>query len=156
MANLINLYAESGANIIGDDSQPTLTISNTGGGVALAVQGIAITSAASIDILNIGTANVSIANVRTITSTASNEHILSLTRTVVGTYSVAALVLPVASVASGPAIQLAGSAFVSAVSLIFAAGAGWAGMGAIRVRRTDNSFGWIPVLPDAQVTAGVF
>lgn len=57
------------------------------------------------------------------------------------------------STASVPVLKLGGNSFVSAVSLIFAAGAGWAGMGAIRVARTDGTFGWIPVLPDAQVTA---
>lgn len=57
------------------------------------------------------------------------------------------------STASGAVLNLAGKSFVSAVSLIFAAGSGWAGMGAIRVVRTDGTFGWIPVLPAAQVTA---
>lgn len=59
------------------------------------------------------------------------------------------------STASGAVLNLGGKAFVSAVSLIFAASANWAGMGAIRVVKTDGTFGWIPVLPDGQVTAAV-
>ena len=115
MANLVNLYAESGASLVGDDTEATLTLTNTGAGA-----------------------------------------VLNLTRTNAGNYSIAALSLPGSSVASGAVIQLSSTAFTSAVSLIFAAGANWAGMGAIRVRRPDNSFGWIPVLPDGQVTGAVF
>ncbi len=56
--------------------------------------------------------------------------------------------------ASVPVFQLQANAFVSAVSLIFAASANWAGMGAIRVQQSNGtSYGWIPVLPDGQVTA---
>lgn len=78
---------------------------------------------------------------------------LRLSNTPTGNSSVGVLELGIGSVASAAAVGLVGGAFTSAVSLIFAAGAGWAGMGAIRVARTDGTFGWIPVLPDAQVTA---
>lgn len=57
------------------------------------------------------------------------------------------------SIASGAVLNLSGKSFVSAVSLVFAASANWAGMGAIRVVKTDGTFGWIPVLPNAVVTA---
>ena len=57
------------------------------------------------------------------------------------------------STASVAVLQLGGTSFVSAVSIVFAASANWAGMGAIRVARTDGTFGWVPVLPDAVVTA---
>lgn len=78
---------------------------------------------------------------------------LRLHNTPAANNSIAVLELGTGSVASGAAIGLVQGAFVSAVSLIFAAGTGWAGMGAIRVARTDGTFGWIPVLPDGQVTA---
>jgi len=110
MAQVRNIDAESGANMIGDDVSPTLSFSNTTG-PALEVVG----------------------------STAANATLSGLKLT--------------QSVASGAVLQLGGKSFVSAVSLIFAAGSGWAGMGAIRVVRTDGTFGWIPVLPAAQVTA---
>ncbi len=59
-----------------------------------------------------------------------------------------------ASGASVPIFQLNANSFVSAVSLIFAASANWAGMGAIRVQLSDGiTYGWIPVLPNGQVTA---
>lgn len=78
---------------------------------------------------------------------------LKLTNTPAANATLAVLELSTGSTASGAVIGLSGGAFVSAVSLIFAAGANWAGMGAIRVVRTDGTFGWIPVLPDGQVTA---
>lgn len=40
MADLINLYAESGRNIIGDDSTPTLELQNTSTGDALKLKGV--------------------------------------------------------------------------------------------------------------------
>lgn len=110
MANKINIDAETGANMIGDDSSPTLSFENTVG-PALEVKG----------------------------ATSANATLSGLRLT--------------QSIASGAVINLAGKSFVSAVSIIFAAGSGWAGMGAIRVVRTDGTFGWIPVLPAAQVTA---
>ena len=78
---------------------------------------------------------------------------MRLDKTPSANHSVAVLELGIGSVASAAAIGLVGGAYTSAVSLIFAAGANWAGMGAIRVARTDGTFGWIPVLPDGQVTA---
>lgn len=78
---------------------------------------------------------------------------LRLRRTGAANSSIAVLELAMGSFASGAAIGLREGAFVSAVSLIFAAGANWAGMGAVRVVRTDGTFGWIPILPDGQVTA---
>lgn len=57
--------------------------------------------------------------------------------------------------ASVPMISLVNNAFVSAVSIVFAASANWAGIGVMRVVRTDGTFGWIPILPDGVVTAAV-
>jgi hypothetical protein len=78
---------------------------------------------------------------------------LKLKVTQVANNSIGVLDLSVGSTASGAALGLSGGAFVSAVSIVFAASANWAGMGAIRVARTDGTFGWIPVLPDGVVTA---
>ena len=69
--------------------------------------------------------------------------------------TIALLQLAPASVASVAAIGLYNTSFVSAVSIVFAASANWAGMGALRVMKTDGTFGWIPILPDAVVTAAV-
>lgn len=111
MPNVRNIDAETGANMIGDDTQPTLSFDNNGGGVSLEVK-------------SAGAANATLTGLRLSASTPSV-----------------------------PAVTLVGRSYTSAVSLIFAAGAGWAGMGAIRVARPDGTFGWIPVLPDAQITA---
>lgn len=111
MANTINLNAEVGANYIGDDAQPALTFSNTGGGSALRLE-----------------------------------------KTPSANASVAVLELGVGSVASAAAIGLVAGAYVSVSTVKFITG-GVAGSGAIRVARTDGTFGWIPVLPDAAVTA---
>lgn len=151
MVDIINLNSNGGANMIADDAQPTLTLENTGGGVGLKTSGLVVVSGASIDTVNISTLGVN-----TIQGTATTSPVLTLSKTVLGTASTATFVLPVASVASGPAIQLAGTAFVSAVSIVFAASANWAGLGALRVRVTDNSFRWIPLLPDGTVTAAVW
>ena len=115
MANLINLNGESGASLVGDDTEAALTLKNTTAGPALALE-----------------------------STPAGNSTIGVP-----------LRLSANSAASVPMISLVNGAFVSAVSLIFAAGTGWAGLGAIRVVRTDGTFGWIPVLPDAQVTAAV-
>ena len=110
MPNLLNLDSETGANFIGDDAEPALSMSNTVG-PALEVKG----------------------------STAANATLSGLRLT--------------QSIASGAVLNLAGKSFVSAVSIVFAASANWAGMGAIRIVKTDGTFGWIPVLPGAVVTA---
>ena len=133
MANLPNLNAEVGADYIGDDAQPALTFRNTGSGPGLRVFGVVATSTVSLDALALS-GNI------TGPILAANATITRLN-------------VEGASRASVPAFALKTDAFVSAVSLIFAAGAGWAGMGAIRVAKTDGTFGWIPVLPDGQVTA---
>ena len=44
MSNLIDLYAEVGANIIGDDSSPTLRIENSSTGNALDVRSLGANS----------------------------------------------------------------------------------------------------------------
>lgn len=129
-SNLINLNAETGANYIGDDAQPSLTFTNASTGPGLQVDRFVTTSGASISALTL------------------NPGILAGNATVG-----VALAVPTPSVASGAILKLGGQAFVSAVSIVFAASANWAGMGAIRVVRSDGTFGWIPVLPSAVVTA---
>lgn len=129
MANIRNLDAEQGANYIGDDAQPSLTITNSSTGPGLEVDRLVATSSATVARVNLSPA------------------IPAANATVVG------INLGTPSRASGAVLALKGQSFVSAVSIVFAAGAGWAGMGAIRVVRSDGTFGWIPVLPDAQVTA---
>lgn len=135
MANIRNIDAESGANFIGDDALPTLRMENSSTGPGLSVDDVIVTSIA------------------TISSTATLGRPITIGRTVSGAASVALMGVHVSG-ASTPVLELLGSSFTSAVSLIFAAGANWAGMGAIRVKLSDGvTYGWIPVLPPGQVTA---
>jgi len=53
MPNILNLTAESGANFIGDDAQPSLTIANSSTGPGLKVDRFVVTSGASISQLNL-------------------------------------------------------------------------------------------------------
>ena len=131
MSNIVNLNAESGANYIGDDVNAAITVTNSSTGAGLETDKLVVTSSATV----IGPLNV------------KQSGVLAAAATVV------ALNFGRTSVASGAVMAFVGGAYVSAVSLIFAAGANWAGMGAIRIVRSDGTFGWIPVLPNAQVTA---
>ena len=114
MGNLVNLYAESGASMVGDDATPTLSMSNSTG--------------PALEVVSKGVANASISGLK----------------------------LSNASMPSGAVLSLGAGAFVSAVSIVFAASANWAGAGVVRVVKSDGTFGWIPVLPDGVVTAAVF
>lgn len=146
MANIINLNAEVGANYIGDDAQPALRIENSSTGPGISVDKLLTTSQATVAALNV--AQLALVSGATISSLTLAQGILAGNATVG-----MAIAIPTPSVASGAAIKLSGQAFVSAISLVFAASANWAGMGAIRVVRSDGTFGWIPVLPSAVVTA---
>lgn len=129
MANLINLNAEDGANMIGDDAQPTLTLQNTSTAPGLKVDRIVATSSVTVASLNL------------------NAGIFTAASTVV------ALNLWGASVASGAVFALKGDSMVSVTTIQFTTG-GVAGTNAIRIVKSNGTFGWIPVLPDAAVTAG--
>lgn len=115
MANLVNLYGESGAALVGDDTGAALTLKNTTAGPALRLESTPV-----------GNSTIGVP-----------------------------LVLSANSGASVALVALANTGFVSAVSIVFAASANWAGLGAVRIVRTDGTFGWIPVLPDGVVTAAV-
>ena len=74
MANLVNINAEAGADIVGDDAEPTLTLKNSSTAPGLLAQGLAVSSTASIDIANIAQVqggNLSIATMRIVSSGAS-------------------------------------------------------------------------------------
>ena len=157
MANLLNINAESGANIIGDDAQPTLTITNTSTGPALNLDRLVVSGAATIG----GDVNFAspVAGLATITapvtliSTTTLVTSLNIIRTQIGNGSVALAIFSVSG-ASVPVFEFQRNAIVSAVSIVFAASGNWAGTGVIRVKYNDNTtLGWIPVLPSAVVTA---
>lgn len=89
MANLVNLYAEAGANVIGDDAQPTLTLENSSTGEAL----------------------------RVTTASASNSA-FAVTKSAVGSQTIGILKIIGASVASGAAIEFSNKSFISITSTV--------------------------------------
>ncbi len=151
MSNQVDLYAEVGASLIGDDAQPALTITNTSSGAGLQTNRLNVTSSATIGgPLNLGG---SIGGSVTIASNATEGLPLSVLRTVIGSPSVALTAFQVSG-ASVPVFELKANALVSAVSIVFAASANWAGLALIRVKYSDGTtYGWIPVLPPGVVTA---
>ncbi len=152
MSNQVDLYAETQASLIGDDNQPSLTLKNTSTAPGLQVDKLLVTGAATIA----GQANFagSLTGNLTIASNATEGLPLSLVKSgVIGSPSVALIAYQVSG-ASVPVFELKSNSLVSAVSIVFAASANWAGLALIRVKYSDGTtYGWIPVLPPAVVTA---
>lgn len=135
MANLLNLDAESGANAIGDDSQPTFTFSNTGGSYGLHSEGLAVVSTASIDVAQIASL------------TANTTRPVSAANATVVKFN-----LTGSSIASGAVLGLLNnSAYVSATTINIGASAANVN-GAFRVVLPNGTFGWVPVLANAAVS----
>ena len=107
MANLVNLWAESGADLIGDDNTPALALYNTGNGPGLQVGRLNAVSTASIDILDVPTIQASAAAAR-----------VTIRNTAVGNQSIGVLRIQGNSVASGAAIEFSQKAFISITSTV--------------------------------------
>ncbi len=147
MSNIVDLYAETGATLIGDDAQPALTVTNSSTGPGLSTNRLLASNATIPNLTSsnyLGSAALSSASIAQLNI---NTAILAANATVAG------LNILGASAASGAAIGFRGDALVSAVSIVFAASANWAGLRVARVVLADGTFGWIPILPNAVVTA---
>ena len=108
MANLINIHGEPGANIIGDGTEPALTLQVIGStGPGGQVHGLVVTSTASVDIVN--TTRVNSANATTP---------VQVNQTVVGNQSIGILQIVGNSVASGAALEFRNKAFISITSTV--------------------------------------
>lgn len=90
MSDLINLYAEEGRNIIGDDSSPTLSLENSSTGEALKLKGIS-------KVLNIDATAQSSATVAPIVFSASMAS-GAVARFNIGLISTASLTKPAAAI----------------------------------------------------------
>lgn len=134
MANLINLDAESGADLIGDDAQPAVAFRNTSTGPGLRSYGLVNTSTASVDILN--------AYSQSATSPAG------IFSQVVGNMSIGILRIAGNSVASGAAIEFSNKAFASITSVVLTTVANTDY--AIRVQ-VGLETRWIPLFKDAAI-----
>jgi hypothetical protein len=89
----------------------------------------------------------------TFISLATEGATLKLGRgTVVGSTSVGLLQIDLASAASGPVFELSNQAFVSCTTIQFTTGA-TSGVGALYVKISPTTYGWIPILPAGSVTA---
>ena len=150
MPNLVDIWAESQAALIGDDAQPALTLTNSSTGAGLQVDRLVVTSTATIagNINFAGAFNSAV----TITSAATATVPFQIVRTVIGSPTVGLARFTVSG-ASVPVFSFGANALVSAVSIVFAASANWAGTYALRIKAPDDTLAWIPVLPNAVVTA---
>ena len=153
MANLININAEEGANMIGDDAEPTLNLENSSTGAGLEVDRLVVSSTATIAGAIDATGNLAVGGtldvdgLTTLDGVNSDSGILSALATVAVSLSVAG-----SSVASGAAIAFTGDSLTSTASIVFAASANWAGLRTGRVVLEDGNFGHLVVFPDAVVT----
>ena len=123
MANIRNIDAESGANYIGDDAEPTLTLDNTSTGAGLLVKKLAIVSGASLS-----------GGVWGIDAKGGNVSLAPLTVTPSATASVPFLV-----------VQTGGFASITSTVLTSVANTDYA----IRVRVGADAYRWIPLFKDA-------
>lgn len=89
MANLVNIYAESGADIIGDDAQPTLKLDNSSTGEALRV-----------------------------TTASATGPAMTVTKSAIGNMSVGLLKIQGNSIASGAVLEFSNKAFASITSVV--------------------------------------
>jgi|SRR3989338_5525758 len=137
MANLINLHAEIGANMIGDDAEPTLALQNTGTGPGLRAYGLVATSTASIDLVN-----------TTALQSASATLPVRVTQTAVGNMSIGVLQIVGNSVASGAVLELRNKGFASITSVVLTTVANTDY--AIRVQ-VGTETRWIPLFKDAAI-----
>lgn len=128
MANIRNLDAEIGANFIGDDAEPTLSITNTSTGPALQLDKLVSTSSATITQATLRGGNVSLAPIG-VTPSANA--------------SAPALVVNAAAGIGG---------FVSCTSVVLTTVANTDY--AIRVRIGADQYRWIPLFKDAAIIGG--
>ena len=109
MANLVNIWGEENADLIGDDSSPTLTIKNTSSGVGLSIDTTEGTGAA-VDLLSDNTTYAG-----RIRSAVTEAPALLVEHSVLGSATVAPL-SAVQSTASGAVLSI-GGVFISTASM---------------------------------------
>ena len=138
-ANIVNLYAETGANMISDDTTPALTLQSTTN-VGGEVRGLVAVSTASVDILN-----------TTRIDSASATVPVLVRQTAVGNMSIGVLQIQGNSVASGAVLEFTNKGFQSITSVVLTSVANTDY--AIRVA-VGNQVRWIPLFKDAAIIGG--
>ena len=137
MANLPNFDGETGADLIGDDAQPTLSLSNTSTGPGLRAFGFVNTSTASIDIIN-----------TTVVERNSATGGVLIRNGAVGNLSIGVLRVQGNSVASGAVLEFTQKGFASITSVVLTTVANTDY--AIRVQ-VGLETRWIPLFKDAAI-----
>ena len=138
MPNLVNLRAEIGADMIGNDAQPTLALFNTGTGPGLRVFGLVGTSTASIDLLYVPTVESANASLSAVT----------VRKTIPGNMSIGTLRISGNSLASGAVLEFYEKGFVSITSTVLTSVANTDY--AIRIQ-VGLETRWIPLFKDAAI-----
>lgn len=137
MANIVNLYAETGPNMISDDTSPALTLQSTTN-VGGEIRGLVAVSTASVDVVNTPAIQTSVAAAG-----------LTISRTAVGNMTVGVLRLAGNSVPSGSMLDITGTtgfASITSVVLTTVANTDYA----IRVT-VNGQARWIPLFKDAAI-----
>lgn len=150
MSDVINIFAESGRNVIEDDAVPTFTFENTSSGECLKLQNaggtgvqlstvscpttsVYVTGASTgVEVLAVGSAGV-------FKSSASASVPVDIIRSTAVSSPTVAMLRVSTSGASAPALEFRGTCIVSTASAAATYAAG------IRVKFGDT-YGWIPVL----------
>jgi len=144
LKTVLNLDADTGANVIGNEATPVLDISNSSTGPGLTVDNLMVSSGATIADANIA-AGAFVATTLQTSTIDLDGAILAANATVT------AVDIRGASVASGASMTFSTDA-AKGLATILATTGGAAGTYGIRVVVADGTFGWIPIYPDAAVT----
>lgn len=145
MAKVMNLDADTGKNIIGDDTLPTLTLEGVSSGEILKLQNAGGTGV-QLSAVSCPTTAVHVVGAQTgayIRSGASAANAAIFDRTVIGSATVAVIKLTQLSAASGPFMEFSGLN----MGVVSTASAGATVDFGIRVK-IGNSYGWLPVYHD--------
>lgn len=138
MVYLKSLDSSVGADIVGNDAQPTLKLVNTSSGPGLLTLGLVATSTASIDKLY----------VPTIESASTTVAALTVRKTVPGNMSIGTLRISGNSLASGAVLEFYEKGFASITSVVLTTVANTDY--AIRVQ-VGTETRWIPLFKDAAI-----
>lgn len=144
MADVLNLNAASGRNMIGDDTTPNLTLESTSSGEVLKLQNAGGTGI-QLSMVSAPTTALKIASAKggaVIQSGATEGLPLHVGHSVIGSVTVAPLRITASGV-SQAAIELQGGLITAAAYL----GSGGSITKALRVKQGDTYY-VIPVMPD--------
>ena len=147
MANTVNLQAETGANMIGDDSVATLTLENQSSGQSLKIQSAGGTGV-GLSIVSTATTGLHVASAQSgAIIQGGNTYVpLTLQHASLGAVTVAPLKI-VASGVSAAVLEITGNAFISTTS-------GGQVTAALRVKHGDSYY-YLPLMAAVDGAAAI-